>query len=102
MPTTKDNPSPRNSADRKYNLIIDEVTEKVMRVLLENPKIPYTKSSLAEASNVSRDALYRRWDKFKELGIIEEAPTGGKQEYYRLNSDSEIVNEIGKLLYLEQ
>lgn len=101
MPKTKNNPSPSDGKDRKYNFIIDEVTEKVLRVLLENPKIPYTKSSLAEVSDVSRDALYRRWDKFKELEIIEEAPTGGKQEHYRLNSDSDIVNQIGKLLYKE-
>ena len=101
MPTTKNNPSPQNSTDRKYNFILDEVTEKIMRVLLENPKIPYTKSSLAEVSNVSRDALYRRWDKLQELGIIEEAPTGGKQSHYRLNTDSEIANQIGKLLYTE-
>lgn len=100
MPTTKEPPT--DNSERKFNFIFDEVTEKVLRVLLENPKIPYNKSSLAEVSGVSRDALYRRWDKFKELEIIEEAPTGGSQEYYRLNTDSELVDQIGRILYLDE
>ncbi|MDY6768649.1 MAG: AsnC family protein [Candidatus Nanohaloarchaea archaeon] len=34
--------------------------EKIVRVLLENPAIPYNTSQLAEAAGVSRNALYRR------------------------------------------
>lgn len=98
MPTIKDKDT---DSERKFNLILDEVSEKIMRVLLENPRIPYTKSSLAKNAEVSRNALYRRWEKFQELGIIEEAPSGGERELYRLNVDSEIANQIGEMLYLE-
>lgn len=98
MPKTKKPPS---NDDRRLNFILDEVTEKILRVLLENPTIPYNKSTLAEVSNVSRDALYRRWDKFKELGIIEESEIGGGSKYYQLNTDSELVDQIGRMLYLD-
>lgn len=42
--------------------IIDRITEKIMRVLIETPSIPYNKKALAEKAGVSREALYMRWD----------------------------------------
>ncbi|MDY6769524.1 MAG: Lrp/AsnC family transcriptional regulator, partial [Candidatus Nanohaloarchaea archaeon] len=50
--------------------LLDDVTMKIVDTLLDNPAIPYNKSQLAEAADVSRDALYRRWDTLVERGIL--------------------------------
>lgn len=81
--------------------ILDKVTEDIMTVLLENPTMPYNKSTLAETAGVSRDALYRRWPSFVEAELVEPVPVGGRAEYYRLNSKSDIVNAIAKILFYQ-
>ena len=78
---------------------LDSVTKEIVEVLLENPKIAYNRSSLAEAADVSRDALYRRWDSFKETGLIEEAEVESETDHWRLNPDSSIADNLGSLLY---
>lgn len=82
--------------ERDY--ILDPVTRKVVEVLLENPGVPYNKSSLAREADVSRDALYRRWETFVEMGVVREVQTGSESSYYRLHEDSETVEAIEKLL----
>ncbi|MFU1780213.1 hypothetical protein ACM16X_02400 [Haloarcula japonica] len=79
--------------------IFNEVSLKVARVLLENPKIQYTKTSLAEAADISKDSIYRRWGTFVETGLVEEANVDSGHDYYQLNSDSEIADTLGKLIY---
>lgn len=79
--------------------IVDYTTFKVGKVLLENPSIPYTKTSLSETAGISRDALNRRWNTYKEIGLIEQAEVGSDSEYWQLNSDSEIANLLGEILY---
>lgn len=79
--------------------MIDSVTEKLVRVLLENPAIPYNKKQLAEAAGVSRNALYRRWDTLKEYDLVEEAEVGSGGTYWKLNPDSPAADALIKLLY---
>mgnify|MGYP000371512558 FL=1 len=79
--------------------LLDSITKEVATVLLENPKIAYNRSSLAEAAGVSRDALYRRWDSYEEIGLIEEAEVESKTTHWRLNSDSEIADLLSELLH---
>ncbi|MDY6777793.1 MAG: winged helix-turn-helix domain-containing protein [Candidatus Nanohaloarchaea archaeon] len=83
-------------SERDY--ILDPVTRKVVEVLLENPDVPYNKSSLAEEAGVSRDALYRRWDTLMDMGIVEEVTMGSEASYYSLHGESEAVEAIQKLL----
>jgi len=78
---------------------LDSITKQVATVLLENPEIAYNQSTLAEAAGISRDALYRRWDNYKETGLIEEADVESQTTHWKLNSDSEITYILGKLLY---
>lgn len=67
--------------------ILDSATLHVAKVLLENSQIPYTKTGLAKNAGISRDALYRRWDTYRELGLIEEADVESGHDHYQLNSD---------------
>ena len=78
--------------------IVDEVTYKVANVLLDNPKVPYNKSQLAEAAGVSREALYRRWETFQETGLIERAEVGSNSEYWTLNPDSQISENLSQIM----
>lgn len=78
--------------------IFDETSLKILKVLIENPKIPYNKSELARQAEVSRHALYKRWDGIEELGIVKKADVEGKQEYYELDSNSDLVDAISKTL----
>jgi len=92
-----------SEATKEYEVnpqhFLDSVTKEITEVLLENPKIAYNRSSLAEAAGVSRDALYRRWDSFKDTGLIEEAEVESETDHWRLNSDSSIADNLGSLLY---
>lgn len=80
---------------------VDSVTKEIAEVLLENPKVAYNRSSLAEAADVSRDALYRRWNSFKKAGLIEEAEVESETTHWQLNSDSSIAENLGSLLYTD-
>lgn len=79
-------------------VIFDESSLKILTTLLENPKITYNKTQLAEQSNVSRDALYRRFPTLKEKGIVIDSSAPGESSFYQLNTESELVNSIGKTL----
>jgi DNA-binding Lrp family transcriptional regulator len=79
--------------------ILDSVTLKIIRVLLENPKIPYTKTSLAKSADISKDALYNRWETLTETGLVQNADVESGHDHYQLNQDSEIADLLGKLLY---
>ncbi|MCU4753473.1 hypothetical protein OB919_16025 [Halobacteria archaeon AArc-curdl1] len=79
--------------------ILDTVTLKVAKTLLENPTIQYNQSTLAEAADVSRDALLRRWDTLTEIGLLQKADVESSIDHWKLNSDSEIANTLSKLIY---
>lgn len=79
--------------------MLDDVTEKIVRVLLENPAIPYNKSQLAEAAGVSRNALYRRWETLEAYDLVEEAEVGSKETYWTLNADAAAADALTRLLY---
>lgn len=70
---------------------------KVIDVLIENPKLDYTKKELAEASEISVPTLYKLWDKLKENKIIKKTRKIGNTQLYKLNESSKVVKEIVKL-----
>ena len=78
--------------------IFDQKTLQIIQTLLENPKIAYNKTQLADNSGVSRDALYKRWDVLVDEEIIVDCSAPGESSFYQLNSESELVNLIGKTL----
>lgn len=79
--------------------MVDEITARIMRTLIENPTISYNKSQLIEAANVSRSAFYKRFEALSECGVIEQADIAAGHEYWTLNSDSEIADALATILY---
>lgn len=57
----------------------------------------YSKTDLAEQTGISRSTLYRKWDLLEELSIIEKTRKYQNTQLYKLDTDSEIVDELGRL-----
>ncbi|NUC74745.1 hypothetical protein HTZ84_21010 [Haloterrigena sp. SYSU A558-1] len=83
------------------SVFLDDVTARIMRVLLENPAVFYNKSQLTKAADVSRPAFYDRFDELRDRRIIEPAEVVSGHQYWTLNSDSELANAFSTLLYPE-
>lgn len=79
--------------------IFDDVTLKIVDTLLDNPAIPYNKNQLAEAAEISRDALYRRWDALIAFNILKKSDVGSKADYWELDENSETVEAIARILH---
>ena len=90
---------PKLENENRAKYILDDVTVKVVDTLLDNPSIPYSKSQLAEAADISRDALYRRWDALVENNIVKKSDVESGGDYWELDQDSEKVEAIAKLLH---
>jgi len=78
-------------------LIIDEPIAKVIEFLLNNPVMDYSKTDLAEQTGVSRSTIYRKWDALENLSIIQKSRKYQNTQLYKLDTDSSIVNELGRL-----
>lgn len=78
--------------------LLNKTIEKILDVLLDHPNVGYSKKELAEAAGISRSALYNAWDTLENNGIVIEKKKYGGTTLYRLNSDSEMVNHLGKLM----
>lgn len=78
--------------------VLNKTIRKVMDVLLDHPNVGYSKKELAEEAGVSRSALYNAWSTLEENGIVEEKKKYGGTTLYRLNSSSELVNHLGKVI----
>ncbi|MFC5133488.1 MULTISPECIES: Lrp/AsnC family transcriptional regulator [Haloferacaceae] len=85
--------------DIQTNTLLDNITIKIVETLLENPTIPYTKTQLADAADISRDALYRRWNDLQAYDIIQRAEdeTGG--DYWTLNQEADAVKALATLIH---
>lgn len=82
--------------------ILDSVTLKIAKTLLENPQITYNKKTLAEAAGVAKDSLYDRWDTLVNSGLIEKAEVESGVDHWQLNQDnnSTVVNALGRIIYV--
>ncbi|WP_313694133.1 hypothetical protein [Halorarum halobium] len=82
--------------------ILDSVTLKIAKLLLENPKIKYNKTTLAEKAGVSKDALYDRWDTLVKGGLIEKAEVESEVDHWQLNQDtsSPLPEALGRIMYV--
>lgn len=78
-------------------LIMDKPLAKVVDFLLENPVMDYSKTDLAEETGISRSTLYRKWNVLEELSILQKSRKYQNTQLYKLNTDSSIVNEFGRL-----
>jgi DNA-binding Lrp family transcriptional regulator len=82
--------------------ILDSITLKIAKTLFENPKIPYNKTSLAKAADVSKDALFRRWDTLVEGGLVEKAEVESSVDHWQLktNGASPLPDALSQILYI--
>lgn len=87
--------------EKRAQYILDEITVKIVDTLLDNPTIPYNKNQLAEAADVSRDALYRRWEALRENNIVKKSEVKSGGDYWELDGSSETVEAIAKILHQE-
>ena len=78
--------------------MLNKTFEKILDVLLDHPNVGYSKKELAEAAGISRSALYNAWPALERYEIVIEKKKYGGTTLYRLNSDSEIVNQLGKII----
>jgi len=69
-------------------------TVKVLDVLLDHPNLDYSKKELAEAAGMSEPTLYKIWPRLEELELITETRKYGNAQLYKLNTESEIVEDI--------
>ncbi|MFO7793030.1 MAG: winged helix-turn-helix domain-containing protein [Candidatus Saliniplasma sp.] len=78
-------------------LIMDNPLAKIVEFLLENPVMDYSKTDLANEIGISRSTLYRRWDILEDLSLIQKSRKYQNTQLYKLDTDSAIVNELGRL-----
>ena len=64
--------------------IMNPESKKLLSTLIKNPEREFNKKELAEEAEISRDALYRRWNSMEQLGVLED--TGSR---YKLNQDND-------------
>ena len=81
--------------------LVDDITARIVRTLIENPTISYNKSQLIEAADVSRTAFYNRFNQLKDRDIIETAHVASGHKYWKLNPDSDAADALSVLLYPE-
>jgi len=82
--------------------ILDSITLKIAKTLFNNPKIPYNKTSLAEAADVSKDALFSRWNTLVKGGLVEKADVESNVDHWQLarNTTSPLPDALSKILYV--
>lgn len=77
---------------------------KVLDFLIENDIFDYSKTQIAELSDVSFNTLETLWNKLLGEDIIKETRKVGNSQMYQLNKENHIVKmllEIDKKLMLE-
>lgn len=73
--------------------IMDEISHPLIKTLIQNPERLFNKKELAEEAEVSRDALYRRWDSIEQLGILKE-----KGSNYKLDRENRLVYHLKEII----
>lgn len=73
--------------------IMNPESKKLLKTLIKNPEREFNKKELAEEAEISRDALYRRWNSMEQLELLEE--TGSR---YKLNQDNDTVSQLKAII----
>ena len=76
---------------------------KVLDFLIENDIFDYSKTQIAELSDVSFNTLETFWGRLLETGIVKASRRVGNSHMYRLNKENQVVKkllEIDKKLML--
>jgi len=78
-------------------LVLDKPLASIIEFLLENPVMDYSKTDLARETGVSRSTLYRKWNVLEQLSILKRSRKYQNTQLYKLDEDSPMVNELGRL-----
>lgn len=70
---------------------------KVLDFLMDNESFDYSKTDIAEGTELSRTTLFKVWPKLEALGLITATRTVGKAKMYRLNKKNPIVKKLMEL-----
>jgi len=70
---------------------------KVLDFLMDNESFDYSKTDIAEGTELSRATLFKVWPKLEALGLITATRTVGKAKMYRLNKKNPIVKKLMEL-----
>jgi len=77
---------------------------RVIGFLIENDVFDYSKTEIAELSEVSFNTLKTFWLKLENSGFVKETRRIGKSQLYQLNKDNEFARmliEMDKKIILE-
>ncbi|MEW5996495.1 MAG: hypothetical protein AB1657_02780 [Candidatus Micrarchaeota archaeon] len=70
---------------------------RVMDFLIGNSIFDYTKTEIAENSNVSRASLYAIWPQLEKYSIVKASRKIGNTTLYRLNKENPVVQKLIEL-----
>lgn len=77
---------------------------RVIGFLIENDVFDYSKTEIAELSDVSFNTLKTFWSKLENSGFVKKTRRIGKSQLYQLNKDNEFARmliEMDKRIILE-
>ena len=67
---------------------------KVLEFLIEGRELDYSISDIAEGAGIGRTTLFRVWNDFVELGIVENTRNIGNAKLYKLNLSNPFVRKF--------
>jgi DNA-binding transcriptional ArsR family regulator len=70
---------------------------KVLDFLMDNESFDYSKTDIAEGTELSRATLFKAWPKLEALDLITATRMVGKAKMYRLNKQNPIVKKLMEL-----
>ena len=78
-------------------LLGESAVLKILDVLMTHPSMDYSKKELAESAGVAESTVHRSWDRIQKMNAVKESRKYGKTQLYKLNQESEIVEQLFKL-----
>lgn len=79
------------------NFLGDTPLVRVMDFLIGNSIFDYTKTDIAENSDVSRASLYSVWPQLERYEIVKASRKIGNTTLYRLNKENPVVQKLIEL-----
>jgi hypothetical protein len=70
---------------------------KVLDFLMDNESFDYSKTDIAEGTELSRATLFKAWPKLEALDLITATRTVGQAKMYKLNKPNPIIKKLMEL-----
>jgi len=71
---------------------------RLLDLFMDNPLFEFTRNEMMEALGMAKVTLYGTLPDLEAGGVIEETRKIGKASLYRLNGDSAVVKNLGRLI----